>query len=120
IQPMDTSNAHDTDNQIIQRVDSMDLDDLPSHTTKKVKAILPKKTSTTIPTEPLPTQTSLTQNDKKLKPKNPTGHTHTKKGNCTMQRPWGPNFPNIKFSYNNPYIAKMHMPDPNEKQQELL
>ncbi|CAG8773499.1 8211_t:CDS:2, partial [Gigaspora margarita] len=68
IQPMDTNNASNADDQIIQRVDSMDLDDLPSHTAKKVKTTLLEETPTITFTESSPTQTSLIQNDKKLKP----------------------------------------------------
>ncbi|CAG8808749.1 13031_t:CDS:2 [Gigaspora margarita] len=55
-QLIDTNNVCDTDDQITQRANSMDLDDLP------------KEISATTPTEPLPTQTVSTQNDKKLKP----------------------------------------------------
>ncbi|CAG8755703.1 4638_t:CDS:2, partial [Gigaspora margarita] len=37
-----------------------------------------------------------------------------------MQRPHGTDLPDIKFLHDNPYIDKMHMPDPNEKPRELL
>ncbi|CAG8849661.1 40362_t:CDS:2, partial [Gigaspora margarita] len=67
-QPMDTNNACNTDDQITHRADSMDLDDLTSHTAKKVKATLSEEISATIPIESLPMQTASTQNDEKLKP----------------------------------------------------
>ncbi|CAG8758246.1 3795_t:CDS:1, partial [Gigaspora margarita] len=40
--------------------------DLPNHTTKKVKATLPEDTPATTIADLLPTQTSLTQNNEKL------------------------------------------------------
>ncbi|CAG8476562.1 32109_t:CDS:2 [Gigaspora margarita] len=66
-QPIDTNNARNTDNQITQRANSMDLDNLLSHTAKKVKATLSEETSATTLIELLPTQTASTQNDEKLK-----------------------------------------------------
>ncbi|CAG8833801.1 20430_t:CDS:2, partial [Gigaspora margarita] len=95
-----------------QRADSMDLDNLPSHTAKKVKATLLEEISTATPIELLPTQTALAQNDKKLEPLKILQDTSIPKK--------GTDLPDIKFSHNNPYIVKMHMPDPNKKPQELL
>ncbi|CAG8795245.1 27895_t:CDS:2, partial [Gigaspora margarita] len=80
IQLMDTNNACNTDDQITQRADSMDLDDLPSHAAKKVKTTLSEEILATTPIEPLLTQIAPMQNNEKLEPqKSHKAHSYQKK-----------------------------------------
>ncbi|CAG8678539.1 21847_t:CDS:2 [Gigaspora margarita] len=118
---MNTNQICNTDDQITQRVDSMDFNDLPSYTAKKVKATLSKKISTTTPIELLSTQTASIQNDEKLEPpKILQGTSIPKQVTVLYKDPQSTDLSDIKFSYDNLYIVKTHMPDPNEKPQELL
>ncbi|CAG8745004.1 29369_t:CDS:1 [Gigaspora margarita] len=112
IQLIDTTNIQATDNQIAQKENSMDLDGLSGHTVKKVKAILPEEIPATTSNESFFARNPLIQKDEKLElPKNPQGTSLPKKTTIPYTDFYGSDFSKIKFSYDNPYIAKTHMLD---------
>ncbi|CAG8614871.1 13367_t:CDS:2 [Gigaspora margarita] len=105
-QSMNTSSEDTTDHQNIQTIESMDIDGLPKHAAKKVKASTSSENDTLITTSPLSTQMMLIQNDKKMEPpKNSTIVLPSEKDSIPHKKTHGTDLPGMKFSHDNSYIV---------------
>ncbi|CAG8551916.1 12024_t:CDS:1 [Gigaspora margarita] len=105
-QSMNTSSEDTTNHQDTQTIESIDIDGLPKHTAKKVKASISSENNTIITKSPLFTQMTLTQKDEMMEPpKNPTIVPSPEKASVSHKQSHGTDLPDMKFLHDNPYIV---------------
>ncbi|CAG8714653.1 23165_t:CDS:2, partial [Gigaspora margarita] len=105
-QPMDTTGTNITTNPMAQTIANIELDSLPEHTAKKVKASTSNDENALTSLELSPTNRAPTHiNDERPEPpKNLNSDSHDT------------DLPDMKFSHDNPYLVIASKPDLHDNQ----